>query len=496
MKLIRTTTFILAALFSISGCGWNGYKQHELESNKVKDSLDKHLEFIYLDQSASYIDEPPQFISAMDIDTRPAWLTKKHINIKMKGKQPMQLIMGGIAKQAGLFPIYSSSIDTSKRIDFDVNNASLIDTLDYLQALTDYSYRLDGKQVYWSKYTTKTIPIATLIGNIEFGMGTESGSGSESDSSTSDSTTVSSSDTLGGSSSDYTMISDEELEVITGIRKGVESILGDVGTVSVNKATTNLTVTTSPSKMRLVELFVKNENREMTKQAVLTVQILNFQSNISNSAGVDWNLVKTFTNGSLNFVSGNVASASNGFMRFNPTGNGLDGSSLLISALEEQGIVSVSNSVPVTVMNNRPTRFAAKDKTAYISNVKVINDSELSQSTTELEKGLVEEGYSLYTLAKIIDDKVLLQLSSELSALKDFDKQTVNDVEVKTPLFTESAFNQPNIVNNGQTLVVNAFRQHTSSSGKNSQFNNELMGGNNGSTKTIETLVLITPIIL
>lgn len=488
--------FVMILSVAITGCGWNGYKQHELESKKVKESLDKHLEFIYNDQSAVYIDEPPKFMVAKEIDSRPLWLTKKHINIKMKSEQPMALIMGSIAKQAGLFPIYSSDVNSSAMISLDVRNASLVDTLDYLQALTDYSYRIDGKQIYWSKYTTKTIPIATLIGKIQFGMGTEEGGSSDSDSSSNDSTTVSSSESLTGSSSDYTMISDEDLEIITGIEVGVRNILDNVGTVSINKATTNLTVTTSPSKMRLVELFVENENSEMTKQAVLTVQILNFQSNLSNSAGVDWNLVKTFTNGSLSFTSGNVASASNGFMRFNPTGNGLDGSSLLISALKEQGLVSVSNSVPITVMNNRPTRFAAKDKTAYVSNVKVINDSELSQSTTELEKGMVEEGYSLYTLAKIIDDRVLLQLSSELSALKDFDTQIVNDVEVKTPMFTESAFNQPNIVNNGQTLVVNAFRQHTSSSGKNSQFNNELMGGNTGSTKTIETLVLITPIIL
>lgn len=492
MKKILLTSVLSTV---ITGCGWNGYKQHEQETYDVKDEINSHMSFIYETNAAQYIDEPPKFIKDTVLDTRPSWLTKPQVSIHMDELASLESIMNSLSGLVGLFPIYQPGVNVSKRIvKISVNNASVADTLDYLSAQTDYSYEIVGKQIVWSKFETKTIPIATLIGDIEFGMGTESSSGDETEDST---TTTSSSSSLSSSNVDYTMVTAEEMEVLSGILQGVNTILAGTGSASINPASTNITVTTTPSRMKRVEKFIESENKEITKQAVLMIRILNFQSNQTNSAGINWNLVKTSTDGALELAHSFSNSVdTNSFMRFSPTFGGLDGTSILISALEKQGTVSVANTFPITVMNNRPTRFASKDMTGFISNVKVIEDPEFDKSTTELEKGLVEEGYSVYTLAKIIDDKVLLQLSSQLSSLKDFDETEINDVTVKTPQFSESAFNQPNIINNGETLVLNAFSQSVSSSGKSSQFNNDLIGGNQGASKTFETIVLITPTIL
>lgn len=497
MRILKNIIIATVVAISFSGCGWNGYKQHEQEALNKKSELDSYMPIMLQTNAADYIDEPPQFLKPLYVDTRPAWMIKPSITLRSMREQTLEEIMNSVAKATDIYSIYSGSIGTRTKIKLNMENASLIEVLEAIRAQADIEFTITGRQVLWTQYATKSFPIATLPGMLEFGMGNSSqSSGDEKE--TIDSTNSNlSQDSVNSTLEDYSQNKGADIEQLSGIQAAIKDIILETGSVTTNYASASLVVTTSPSLMRVVDYYISEQNKDLTQQAMLMVQVITFQSSLKNAAGINWNLVKTSTDGIIELSNSYVNPIdSNSFLKLSPTVGGLDGSSILVSALEQQGKVSVSNKIPVAVMNNKPTKYVFNESTGYVSNIKRSKDTDIKETTTELEKGVAEEGYTLYTLAKIMDNSVLLQLSSELSALKGFDTTEVDDITIKTPNFTRSTFQQVNIIGNGETLVANAYQQQASTVDKTSQFKNDALGGNSGETTTIETIVLITPTIL
>ncbi|SDH80940.1 type IVB pilus formation outer membrane protein, R64 PilN family [Vibrio xiamenensis] len=496
-KLLKYLTLSIAAA-SISGCGWNGYLQHEERTELQKAEIDRISALMMSTDGAMFVDEPPLLFKPKEVDNRPAWLIRPNINLNMgSSKLPLSQLMADLRSFVNIHPIYGD-VDHNTPIHVNAENASLVDVLDSISAQLDIAYKIDDKQVIWSKYDSQIFPLETLIGDMKFGMGSSSGD-SEVELTDGDSGDSDTSDSITSLLEDYAMISGESLEHLTSIEKSIGQIIsGDVNaSVIASKASASLVVRARPSALKQVRNYVEAENKSLTKQALLMVKIISFESYHSNGSGINWDLVKSATQGSINMTSSGGVSVTDGsYFRFAPTFGGLDGSAVLVNALEQQGKVSVSNSIPVTAMNNRPTRFQYIDSVGYVSNVETETDADTDITTQSLEKGVAESGYSMYTLSRILDDKIILQISSELSNLTDFETTTVQGIQTKTPEYAKSIFSQPNVIKNGETLVVNAYQYKKSSAGDEKNFGNKWFGNNSGETKTVDTIVLITPTIL
>ncbi|MFS1436117.1 hypothetical protein [Vibrio lentus] len=492
-RRLKTLTLTVVASALLQGCGWNAYKAYDDDIAESKAELDSHMQLLFSSDAAEYIDTPPKYLKSIKIERKPSWLTKRSISLSTHEPQTISTVMKTVMKDhPSLYPLLEDETGSVK-VRLDVKDVSLDYLLESIKAQADVHYEISGRTIRFSKFDTETFQIASLPGARTFGMGTGENSGT-------DSTEDASSDSgkVKSGIEDYSKISAEKTEFITSIEEGVREIVSESdGKVIKSKAGTNLTVIAPPSKMALVDRYVNQSNEDLTRQIVLLVRIITFTSNNSASAGIDWNLVKESSFGAINLGSSfNNTLGSDSFLKLSPTRGGLAGTELLISAIKQQGKVSVTNELPVTLLNYRPSRFEYKDNTSFVANVINNESNETGQTTTELDKDTATDGYTMFAMGKILDDQVLLQLSSELQALKDFDLTAINDVEVKSPQYTQSLFAQTNTIKYGETLIANAFTQKNSNMEETSQFDNQYLGGNLGETKTIQTVVLVTPTLL
>ncbi len=486
----RKLISMAVAVGLLQGCGWNAYKVHENAIDEQKKQLDQHMEFLFASDAAEYIDTPPEFLQPKRIEVKPTWLTKDSLSIHTKEPQTLRRIMSLINSQnVKIFPLLEGTTG-DVMINLDVKDVSLEYILDVIKAQTDMHYDIRGRNIVWSEYETRTFKIATLPGTREYGMG----QGAEDTNTSEDSTSVgSSAGNVKSGVEDYAKLKANDIEFMSSIEEAVKEIVGS-GQVLRSDAGTNLTVVARPSKVQLVDRYINQSNADLNRQIVLMVKTISFQSNSAASAGVNWNLVKDSTYGALSMGNSWTNAIDTGsFLKFSPSRGGLSGSDLLISALEKQGKVSVTNELPVTLLNYRPSRFVYKDNKSYVANVIDNESNETGKTSTELEKDTASDGYTMFALGKILDDRVLLQLSSELQALKDFDLTAINDIEIKSPQYTQSLFAQTNSVRFGETLIANAFTQTNSNSEKTGMFGNWFLGGNAGETTTIQTIVTVTP---
>jgi hypothetical protein len=61
---------------------------------------------------------------------------------------------------------------------------------------------------------------------------------------------------------------------------------------------------------------------------------------------------------------------------------------------------------------------------------------------------------------------------------------------------TQKQFNQRSVIGSGDTLILAGFREVKNESGAMQLFNSQALGGKGAKQQIIETIVLITPIIL
>jgi len=169
------------------------------------------------------------------------------------------------------------------------------------------------------------------------------------------------------------------------------------------------------------------------------------------------------------------------------------------------GHVSIATEPRLVTLNNQIAEIGINQLQGYLESIAVTTQGVTGTTTTALTPGIVKTGFSLYILPKIKGKKVYLQISSDLSSLRNIQvftaerqdlangKQgTVSQIEL--PTVNEKIFNQRSVVESGDTLVIAGFRQV-----RNETANTRTFGipSSQGAKKTnLETIVLITPTIL
>jgi len=112
----------------------------------------------------------------------------------------------------------------------------------------------------------------------------------------------------------------------------------------------------------------------------------------------------------------------------------------------------------------------------------------------------------MLVLPKIAKDRIYLSISSSLSSLESLGTVSANGVEpgasntsssiIQVPSIDAKNFNQRSMVESGTTLILAGFRQVRNTANESSLFGVKPLGGHAASQVNMETVVLITPIIL
>ncbi len=531
----RILVLFLATFFFLMGCNSPVYNQTEANvadvslRTKAADArmteLGKKEPTLVVNQGL-YVDRTP--ISLM---RQPGWLKNRII---LHGDQlPFSyynrlIIEGG---NRNIMTHYQNGLDEKNIISINYAG-SIKGALDMLAAKTGYVYTVNGSDIYWHAYITKTFDIAFMPGSSDYLMGKTSSAGSTGQAAQGPGGMTSVTGTIDDSASAQYSNLKGTLSVWKDLESSIKQLLSPEGRVMVSEATTSVTVRDRPPNVNLITRFINNLNNNLSRQVLVKVEVLTVTLENDFNFGINWNVVqRAFNNGKYNLVNDNGAPillqtstqlslkalslGVNNTFQDNENGKTATGILALINALSQQGKVSIVTQPQVLCQNNQVSQIRIVDQLGYLASVQTTALSGGSSSggsstvTSQITPGAVVTGLTLYVLPKILGNKVYLQVNADLSnnlglttissngSTIDTTTGTSSNVSaIQVPHIQQKQFNQRAIVATGDTLVMAGFRQTTNITGASQLLQSQALGGKTAQQVNSETVVLITPIIL
>lgn len=423
-------------------------------------------------------------------------------------------------------------------VKFSMNySGSVKGALDLIAAKTGYVYSIDGNNIYWQAFITKTFDIAFMPGSSDYLMGKSTGAGSSSSSGSSGggggsggggsgggaSSTVTTGFLDDSSTAQYSSLKGT-LSVWKDLEATIKQLLSPGGTVVISEATTSVTVRDRPSNLELVSNFIENFNKTLSSQVLIKVEILDITLNDDFNFGINWQAVQQNIGKGTQFVlSANnsapitiaslTSGAANPSIGLQPQ-RSTDFIAPLITALQQQGRVSVVSEPRVVTLNNQVASIRIVNQQGYLAALQITSFGTSSSSTTptlqnqvtsQVTPGTVITGLTLYILPKILNKKIYLQVNADLSTLNQLGSisstgipstATAPQPSIQVPNITQKQFNQRSVLASGDTMVLSGFKQITNRANTQELFNSADLGGRAAQQANTETIVLITPIIL
>jgi len=393
---------------------------------------------------------------------------------------------------------------------------NLIDLLNLVSARCDIGWTYREGQIILSDTETKMWPIKNIPGDIQIqnqinnntgvqAQGGSQGGGSTSQASSNQSTTQNISFNLQDS-------------LWQNIQEAVKSMLSKSGRLSISPATSSITVTDRPSVLLRVDKYIKSQNDIMKRQVQIDVQVLNVDVDAADNYGINWKLALQGANGKFiingqavsqgstsgsSFIPSNVFVPTTTTQAFTIGANEMGdfkGSELVISALSNIAKTSLVTTAAVTTLSNQPVPVQFVDQQSYLASVQNTISGQGGLSQTTLTPGQITTGFSLNVLPVIqSDEKVFLQLSLNISALKKISQYSSNGSSVQLPETLQRNLMQKAVVKSGDTFVVTGFdsdNQSINNTGVGSAYNWLLGGGVSANKTRTKMVILVTPRIV
>ncbi|OGT41799.1 MAG: hypothetical protein A3F42_02210 [Gammaproteobacteria bacterium RIFCSPHIGHO2_12_FULL_37_34] len=469
-----------------------------------------------------YVDTTP-----ISLERKPAWL-KAHVLIR--GDQlPFSYYSRTIASGANnnILTKYQTGLNQTANVSINYSG-TIKGALDLLASKTGYVYSIRKNTIYWQAFITRTFDIAFMPGGTDYLMGKTSSTSTAGTGSTSSSTTGTVSNYISSDSSDseYSNLQGK-LSVWDDVEKTIQQILSPEGKVVVSQSTTSVTVRDRPTNVELVSQYIYNLNNNLSKQVLVKIQILSVNLSSDYTFGIDWQLVANAFHNSPFVVSANYgtpvsitatpsqlttlplgqaafpANAPQFGTMVNPTRqNQIPSWTILLNALSQQGKTSVITEPRVICLNNQVSVIRITKSEGYVASVQNTSTggggtttAAQNTVTSQITPGMVITGLTLYILPKILKENIYLQVNADLSTNDGFSTFTGN-TSVQLPNISAKSFNQRSLVKSGDTMILSGFRQVSNQTGAAQVFNSQALGGKGSKEGSLETVILITPIVL
>lgn len=418
------------------------------------------------------------------------------------------------------------SNDSCSDVRITQQDGNLIDLLNVIGARCDiaWSYR-DGKLIL-ADTETRTWPVKGIPGDVQVqnqinnnsGVQSQSGaSGSSAGQGSSGGATTGQSQSQGQQSAVQTTAFNLENSLWTNLENALKNQISKTGKLSVSPATSSLTVTDKPSVILRINKFMQDQNDKIKRNVIIEIQIMSVDVRATDNYGVNWSTVLTgdntvfsingqavqqsVTGGGSAFVPSPVFVPTNTTQAFTlgVTSGSLSGSQFIINALSTKAQGSLVTSTAVATMSNQPVPLQFIDQQAYLASVSTTQTAQVG-SQTSLTPGQLTTGISLNILPVVeADNKVNLQLSINISALKQMSQYSTQGASIQLPNTLQRNFMQKVVIKSGDTFVVTGFdsdNQSIINTGVGSPTNWWLGGGVSADKVRTRMVMLVTPRVI
>ena len=505
--LVRLCACLLLGALWLAGCKTTHPPDGTIKSTTVElDDLHKQtVKTPIVDRKDEfYVDAEP-----LALEDREPWL-RSPVTINARDLS-FSVVVDRVMKDV------APSHVASYALDLDVNRAvSLTYTgtvhglFEQLARLTGFRYEVHNGKPAWTEFVTRSFDLMAGAGGESFRLGREdattSGSGALSTPTTgavggTTGTTGTVAVTSGGNTSEYVNRLAKDT-LWTDIEKSVKALLSDKGTLMVSPSIGSVTVRDRADRIDLIASLMDGINRNLSAQVLIRVRILEVTLSKEFQYGIDWTAVMARADGTftLSTVAGLPTPTLGGtpasllFQITNPSSK-MNGSSALIQALGSQGDVAVVTQPDVIALNNRVSEVKLQNQTSYLQSVTVTTTANVG-SQSSLTPGLVIDGFSMYLLPRIVGERVVLAVSSNISTLEGITSVTSGGSTIQTPELNTKEMYQNAVMSSGETLVLTGFRQLRETRNDQKFLGLTALGSRSGDKQRTELLLMITPIVL
>lgn len=456
----------------------------------------------------------------------PSWAGRKIV--VQAEKVPMDFLVARILRDTPAAVNFQPDVERKQLLSMHYSG-TIKGALDQLAANTNYGYEFQGNTVAWKAFLTKTFDVSFMPGSSAYQVGQNEGRGAGEG--------VPTNNVSGGAGGTSIMTVSGDLgaqqysnlkgnlSVWQDLRQALNELKSQEGRYYVSESTTSVTITDHPANVKAIEDYIRKLNRDLTREVAIQVEVLQIQLDKAFNYGIDWNVVAHTlgTQIALKAPLGSTANIAAAATQGIGSANGLavfsvgqpGGNQTLINALSQQGRVSVVTQPRVVTINNQMAEIKITRDVSYlqsVSNTTVANAGNASNTTT-LTPGIVTDGFTLFLLPKIQDQRVYMQISSVLSTLTAIStvsnngtiNQPVNQNNsnpqsqfqaIQVPTLSNQTFNQRTVVNSGSTLIIAGFQQLRDDTTRSQLLGIQPLGGIGADHRNTQTIVLITPTIL
>lgn len=475
MKKLFVSALIGALLF---GCASQEYTDNLEHNKKVHQQITDATTF-NKKEKVEFISKPPTVVSPVSDKPNQVWLSDiVTVNVV---DMPLSVVLEEIMAGVDVPIFFSEKVKPNNPVTLNFSNTRK-NVLNLLSRESGYGIEMKNGRLEVTDTVTRTFFLKLPIGTPSAQLG------SQGQASGTDSTRV---------EGQFINVKYNEINVAQEIADNIVNLLGgseeSKKAVSTSLSMSSITVTATPDQMQTVERLIDEYQRELEKQVLLDVQIINFRSNLGTERGVDWNIVRDTGDGLLKFVlpGTNTVSQGSGYgLAFEGTGK-WSGTEALIKVLEKQGTVSMSTPVTAVVLNNQPAQLTQQRIVPYVSEANT-NSSE-GVTTTGFTRDKEMEGVDFMVVANVQPEHVWLRLSGKLQAIVENEVRNIAGIDAGFLTTEVAQITFANKVRYGQTLVVASVKQTTRSTTEVKNFWSTLFGGTGSTNNTVETLVLLTP---
>lgn len=498
MKKNKLVLIVAAGILG-NGCTAFDYLENKERAEKVQNQIVETIE-VERYKKAQYVEIPPFEIKEIKTEKAQKWLDEKFSILV--NDLPLSLVLNKIVDGKSKIR-YGSDVDPNQRVSFLSDEHTTKRTaLDLLSLNTDFQITIKNDEIGINKYISKSFSIPSIAGLTSFQLGSKNSSGGTGSEDAASGESISKTD---GDDGQHSNIKASDQSLIAQLEYGVQKILqkpdgeasdlqGSVGRID---SLNTLIVKTTPRLMDAVEEFIDTQTELLTRQVVLDIEVIEFTANEGSEFGLDFDLLYTSKDGVIGALlqPPTLADITNG------TGiswQGLDGtrwegSSALIKALNQFGKVSVTTRQTVTATNQQPQELDLSNIRGYFSATKTSFEGESSEPQVQIETDTVRDGVKMLVVPAVGKEDVFLRMTGTLSKFIGFETQTVGEVQVSQPQTRQSRYNIAGKYSFNNTIVVTSMRQETNQADEQSIANSKILGGNSGSKKTVDTIVLLTP---
>lgn len=414
-------------------------------------------------------------------------------------------------------------------------SGSVIDLLNQIAAKCDlgWDYR-DGKIVL-SDTETKTWSIKGIPGDIQVQNQIQNNAGAQAQTGTTGGLSTGGGAGGGGGAASTSQTQTQQSatqntafnlsnSLWKNLQDAVQLQLSKIGRMSISPSTSTLTVTDKPSVISDVNKYINNQNDKLKRMVIINVALVNVDVNAEDNYGVNWNAVLgsssspgqfsingspvggagtssgTGTSGSSSGSINPVFVPSSLTQAFTFGYNGGSGSAqFLINALSSVTKSSIVTNTAVSTLSNQPVPLQFVDQQSYLASVSNMVVQNVGNQIS-LTPGQLTTGFSINLLPVVeANNKVDLQVSINLSAVKQISQYSSNGSSIQLPSTIQRNFMQKVVIKSGDTFVMAGFdenQQQIMNNGVGSTTNWWLGGGVTASRKRTRMVMLVTPTVV